>query len=117
MNVTRILSHERALKQADAEMTSYHVLFKSYRSLVGTAYCLSDEYGFFRHLHVVSANDVRAFQDGGGDGGERAVQTFLDRSRVALIIGKCATDEGFSRSSYQHGKVREGGDDLIQFGY
>ena len=93
MNVRRILSQERALKQADAEMTSYQVLFKSYRSRVGTAYCFRDEYGFSRHLHVVRANDVRAFQNGGGNGGERAVETILDGGRISLLIGKCATDE------------------------
>ena len=55
-------------------------------------------------------NNVCAFQDGRGESCEAAVKPLVNRSGVAVRVGKNAADEGFARGADQKRGVGEGGD-------
>ena len=50
-------------------------------------------------FHVVHADDVGAVEDGGGDGGQGAVEAIFCGGGGAGFVGEEAADEGFARGA------------------
>ena len=76
-------------------------------------YRVDDSNCFHRRLNVMDADDVRPFQDRGGDGCQGRVQTFIRGRGGAIFVGEDAAEERLSRSANQKREVGKGGDELI----
>ena len=57
-----------------------------------------------RCLHIVHADDVGAFQDGGGDGGEGAVQTIFDGAGSPFSSARMRPMKDFREVPIRSGK-------------
>ena len=65
-------------------------------------------------LHVVDTDDVGALEDGGGDGGHGAVQSFLGGAGVPDSSARMRPMKDLREVPISSGIVGEGGDQLIE---